>query len=139
MLRNLKSATGIILIVFFSIIIIPLGFFVLAQSETKSKDLSPDAEFSNQKIIWLNITQQDGFENYIYLDISKVNESRFAIYYKLNESFGKDIKNVKDGKLKVGDLKKKYLKDLDPTKFQNSLDNIEKYPIENLTKNTLLK
>lgn len=125
--------------------IVILFLFILVGSDLlgTNNQSSPDSDYSSQRILWLNITSVDGFENYIILDINKVNESRFEVTYKLNETLKSEIDTCNALSLSpketcFDNVKKDYVDEISKTDFDISINNLANYPKEELTSNIKL-
>jgi hypothetical protein len=97
----------------------------------------PDVDYSSQKILVLQIIKQDGFEKLINIDITKINDTRFAVKYWLNESVLNDITAIRNGSLTLSSFRTKYLSDLSLINVTTSLNNFQSYPVTNLTINII--
>ncbi len=109
---------------------------------TDAKSLE-DKIKDKQGILNLKIIEQEGFENYIIYTINKINETRFEVRYKLNETLLKDINDCPETEKKKDDkcldkVIEKYIKDeKNQTKidsFKNSANNIKDYPVNTSSK-----
>jgi len=109
--------------------------------EKNSTCSNPDCEFGNMKIIFLNVTKQEGFDKYIDLQIhKKEGDTRFSVCYKLNETLKTSI-NTCNALLSASktqcfkDLKSNYSKDISKDSFDTSIVNLADYKKEALTSN----
>lgn len=105
----------------------------------KIVESSIDTIFSSElmQIIDLNITKQEGFEEYLDLKVVKIGNNKFRIDYNFNKEIKEEIKDYKkNGKKQKDkdDLKDKYFDNAETSlsneELQTSLDNFDKTKIE---------
>jgi len=116
-----------------------LAFLILSLALASACN-SPDCDFAQQRIIFLNVTKQVSFEKFIDLQITKETTTRFKVCYKLNESLKSNIDTcnalLSASKLQCfSNLKANYSKDVSSVSFDTSLSNLADYKKEALTSN----
>src|SRR3990167_9272847 len=121
-------------------IILTISGFIIADivSENPSFFSSPDENFSSERVITFNITQQDNFERLFSIDFTKINDTRHQISIQVNETLMNDINICRalSGIPKLlcfQDIREEYFSDITLQDILDALNNFSSYPVQNLT------